>query len=102
MPEDNIPAIDVKKITQEILDAVNSEIEKKIKLALREQTDINETINKRIDKLAELGEQQQKQMATLIDSMNDIGKKVEGIKRISKTEVEKTGKGFTTLLDDED
>jgi methyl-accepting chemotaxis protein len=99
---DPIPAIDIKKITEEILNSVNSEIEKKIKAALREQTDRSEAINERVNKLAELGEQQQKQMATLIDSMNDVGKKVEGLKRISKTEVEKTGKGFTTLLDDDE
>lgn len=58
-------------------------------------------VEESIQKIAELGKQQSEQLANVIGSVNDMGKKMDTPpSRISKASVEQTGKGFETLLEE--
>jgi DNA topoisomerase VI subunit B len=91
------PTPTIEEIVASVLTKVNSQIEKIQIENVKRLKEAEDTIQK----LAELGKQQSEQLANLINSVNDMGKRMENPpKRISPAKVEETGKGFETLLED--
>jgi len=97
MSEENKPTPTVDEIIAAVLLKVNSQIKN---IQSENVTRLDE-VEKKLQKFAELGLQQSEQLANIINSVNDLGKKMENPpKRISTAKVEETGKGFETLLED--
>lgn len=103
MPEDNAATIDYDKIVALVMEKIDSQIEKKLadqKKVIKGALEIVNAFETKLEKFAELGAQQSTQLSTMVNTINEIGKKVtDGPKRISTAAIDETGKGFETLMD---